>query len=369
MGFRERWAIVDAALGHPWVKWGLRVLAAVGFWDLLGAQLLPKWLAEKMPRFYDVLSYTTGWLPFSAWLWIATLVLAGSAIEYAYRRGKPEPASLTPSRVPLLEAATQTYEQTQGTLVASVAEIRIGNEDRRKGTLTWYCYALADRLSIYGNWPPSRVSEKIEWREIRNRFSFDLHEGALILREHHTKDYYENLEVDAAELRIAITEVRALVPTLKFVWAEDRGKHVHIGKDRSDLFLIVHNLSTTVTAKGVYVVREWMMRTENRKAGGLPQRDEVRLPLQFSAGDTADIEPGGEERYRLCTVVNDTEENAGLLVPSSKNPLGYNAGSGSFQFQVVARAQNASSAPDLYEIEAGPGGLGTTRKTEGTIDV
>jgi hypothetical protein len=310
---------------------------------------------------------------------IATLktVLVGSALAVIVALGfysSPDaqaPAQVGARYLPLLEAATQAYEQTRGTLVATFAEAPIGREDRREGTLTYFCYLLAERLSIYGNWPPSRTREKVDWAALRKRYSFKMRDGALIFQEHYDSGYYENLCVLASELPRALAEIKALSPlTLEFIWPADRALNWYVGEDRTDIFLIVQNPSSAVTATGVHVVREWMMRREHREAGGTPQRDEVRLPLQFGSGNEADIEPGGEQRFRLCSFVNTADDDHTLIVPSIKTVGGYNAGTGTFQFQVRARSRNIASALDLYEIDlAADGGFSTTRKTDATISV
>jgi hypothetical protein len=197
-----------------------------------------------------------------------------------------------------------------------------------------------------------------------------MRDGSLVLEEHGSDRRYENLAVPAGDLPGAIEAIRTLAPTLQFVWPEDRGLNWVIGKEQTDFFLIVRNPSTTSPVMGVYVVREWMMRTEQRLAGGTPQRDEVRLPLQNGSGDTADIEPGGEQRFRLFSIVEAAEDDHALLVPSVRTPGGYKAGVGKWQFQVRARAQNASSETDLYEVDLAPdGGFSVERKTADTIDV
>jgi hypothetical protein len=342
-----------------------------GLW--VGLRWLLKGLAED--RFFSGLNswFDEHW-SLNALLWLTWTALFVGAFVWARRSGTTSASKATASReqtVPLLEAARRAYEQTRGTLVAGVAEARFGDEDRREGTLTWFCYALATRLAIHGNWPPSRVPEEIDWAIVGKRHSFRMRDDALILHEHSGDGYYENLYVLAHELPRALEEIKALSPpALEFVWPEDRALNWHVGKTQTDIFLIVRNPSITVTATGVHVVREWMMRAEHRQAGGTPQRDEVRLPLQFGSGDEVDIEPGGKQRFRLCSIANTTDDDHTLLMPPNRTAGGYNAGIGTFQFQVRARAKNAASAVDLYEIGlATDGGFTTTRKSEDTIDV
>jgi hypothetical protein len=309
------------------------------------------------------------WKTVGIGLAIATVVALGFATSPA---ADQVPAAADGQYLPLIEAATRAYEQTRGTLVATFAEAEITRrEERHESIITYFCYLLGERLSIYGNCPPSRTREEIDWMAIRKQYNFKFRNGALIFERQHSKDHYEKLEVLASELPRALEEIKALSPpVLEFVWPEDRGLNLHVEKTKTNIFLIVRNPSTTITATGVHVVLEWMMRTKYRNAGGTPQRDEVRLPLEYGSGDEADIEPLGKQRFRLCSMVNSEDDEHTLVVPSSHSPAGYNAGTGTFQFQVRAKSRNVASSLDLYEIElSSDGGFTTTRMTKATIDV
>jgi hypothetical protein len=122
-------------------------------------------------------------------------------------------ADIGQQTVSFLDAAKQAYGRTRGTLVAAAAEARIGNEDRKPGTITWICYALADRITIYGYRPPADHSpEKIKWARYKQRYSFRMEGGDLILREHSGDESFEHMYVLAAELPKAIAEVAAISP-------------------------------------------------------------------------------------------------------------------------------------------------------------
>lgn len=141
--------------------------------------------------------------------------LAGLLVYAAFhvgRAGMPRAPGIPRGTVPLLEAATRACEATEGTMVDAFARARIGTEDRRKGTLTYYCYLITNRLTVYGNHPPSRVPRKIDWERDGNRYSFRMRDGALILLEHNGDDYYENLHVLGSELPAALEDIKAVSP-------------------------------------------------------------------------------------------------------------------------------------------------------------
>lgn len=67
--------------------------AALGAYDLFVDQMLPNWLAVHMPKFHEVISYSSGWLPFWAWIIIGLLIVIGACVEYAWRLERPRPTS------------------------------------------------------------------------------------------------------------------------------------------------------------------------------------------------------------------------------------------------------------------------------------
>jgi hypothetical protein len=116
-----------------------------------------------------------------------------------------------PQQLSLVEAATQAYEQTKGTTPAAFAEGSADPETRNEDIITWYCFYLAERLPIYGNQPPSRVSEKINWAAVGKRMNFRFRNGALRLIEtFRDEQYYENLYVDEKDLKGAVEQLKAL---------------------------------------------------------------------------------------------------------------------------------------------------------------
>jgi hypothetical protein len=77
----ERWEIIKAVLSRRWFKIAFVFWTIVGAYDLLGAQILPEFVANKLPRVRDIVGMTTGWLAWWAWGWIGTALLAGAAVE------------------------------------------------------------------------------------------------------------------------------------------------------------------------------------------------------------------------------------------------------------------------------------------------
>jgi hypothetical protein len=81
----KHWQIFSATFGQRWLKWVFGGCSLLGIYDLLLSQFFPKEWAEKSPRFYEVVSMTYGWLPWWAWGWIGTAIIAVAAFEYAVR--------------------------------------------------------------------------------------------------------------------------------------------------------------------------------------------------------------------------------------------------------------------------------------------
>jgi hypothetical protein len=116
-----------------------------------------------------------------------------------------------PKTVPLIEAATRAYEKTRGTLAAEAAE-------RNGGTvITWCCWALWPKLTIYGSWPPSRLPEVVSW-DLRNRYSFELVDGQVGLESRVEQGRFGNLHVDVGELRAAIEALKRLGRSGDSLW-------------------------------------------------------------------------------------------------------------------------------------------------------
>ena len=80
---------LQTAASRPLWKWLLRIWATIGAYDLFGAELASSWLRQRMPTVSDIIAATTGWLPWWAWLWIGTAIIAVSCIEYSVRLSAP----------------------------------------------------------------------------------------------------------------------------------------------------------------------------------------------------------------------------------------------------------------------------------------
>ncbi len=83
--FAKHWEIFTAIFGQRRLKWVGGVWVVLGVYDLALSQFIPKYLAEKWPKAYEVISMTYGWLPWWAWGWIGTALVAVAAFEYAVR--------------------------------------------------------------------------------------------------------------------------------------------------------------------------------------------------------------------------------------------------------------------------------------------
>jgi len=73
-------AVAACNLGVFTVFW-----AAVGAYDLLVSQFVPRENQEKWPKVPEVIGMIFGWLPWWAWGWIGTAIIAIASIEYAVR--------------------------------------------------------------------------------------------------------------------------------------------------------------------------------------------------------------------------------------------------------------------------------------------
>jgi len=109
--------------------------------------------------------------------------------------------------VTLKEAATTAYEETRGTVVATIAEA-----SSRDGVLGYYARALFKGKTLYGNRPPSRKPEAIPGDEYR-RCKISDNQSVLRRRTDNTV-LYENLQIKRSDLSLRIAELRDLCATL-----------------------------------------------------------------------------------------------------------------------------------------------------------
>ena len=109
-------------------------------------------------------------------------------------------ARSAPLMLSLFEAATRAYEQTRGTTVAGFAEIGISKERTSDNILTWYCFYLWQQAPLFGNYPPSRVSEQIDYKEHGNSYDFHVvNNRNVILRDRYTARHFENVHLRVAD--------------------------------------------------------------------------------------------------------------------------------------------------------------------------
>jgi hypothetical protein len=84
-----------SVIAGKWVKWLLGAWALISSYDTFGAQLVPRWLADRWPPLYEAIEMTSGWLPWWAWGWIVTGLVLFAVIEYAARlRSASDPRGL-----------------------------------------------------------------------------------------------------------------------------------------------------------------------------------------------------------------------------------------------------------------------------------
>lgn len=79
----------------PAVLWAL--LALVGTWDSVGAQLVPGSVGKKWPRIYDLVATMSGFLPLWGWVIIALALALFVTAELALRQGKQHVKLVAPS--------------------------------------------------------------------------------------------------------------------------------------------------------------------------------------------------------------------------------------------------------------------------------
>jgi len=78
--------VLKAALNRPLAKFVLWSWALVGVWDTVGAQLLPKELADKLPTIFDVAVMTGDLMSWYWWVIIGLIIAMVFILEYAAQR-------------------------------------------------------------------------------------------------------------------------------------------------------------------------------------------------------------------------------------------------------------------------------------------
>jgi hypothetical protein len=167
----------------------------------VGVALLINW--SRLTQLPEATSDFVRW----AWFGAAMVFFAGAAALFFLPAGRwPLTRRRQPRTIPLIEAATRAYEQTRaaGKLSAGVSEVLSDN------ALTWFCWALWERLELFGKWPPSRISEHIPWQR-HNEFTFAIEGDKVRLCELSGKrKCFEDLHVTTAGFEAAIQKIMAL---------------------------------------------------------------------------------------------------------------------------------------------------------------
>ncbi len=83
---RNRFLFGKVYFERGWVRVVLLFLTLVSLYDLFGAQLISKAQAEKMPRLFDLITRTTGWVPWFWWVIIILSVVIVALFEGDFRR-------------------------------------------------------------------------------------------------------------------------------------------------------------------------------------------------------------------------------------------------------------------------------------------
>ncbi len=107
--------------------------------------------------------------------------------------------------ISLYEAARTAYEHTLDTWGKAAAQIEHNDPDR---IITWFCYHLGPRLTIYGERPPSQVQEAYSIKEQRHDHDFVVVDSAIEARGRHDEGRWINLRVRDDELRIVVRDMK-----------------------------------------------------------------------------------------------------------------------------------------------------------------
>jgi hypothetical protein len=81
----DRLNFVGRALKQRWVRSILVLWAILGAWDQFVSQMLPTEWGARVPNLFRVLALTGDLLPWWGWLLVGVLIVAGAAVEYAFR--------------------------------------------------------------------------------------------------------------------------------------------------------------------------------------------------------------------------------------------------------------------------------------------
>jgi hypothetical protein len=110
--------------------------------------------------------------------------------------------AVTSTRVPLVEAATRSLEQTEHTVIPSFDKMFDHSPD---GRLKWHCNFLWERAPIYGVQHPSRKIKEFRWAKCRHTFNMKVEGGIPFLQHQYEKQTrVESLEIEEEDLKRGI---------------------------------------------------------------------------------------------------------------------------------------------------------------------
>lgn len=82
----KRWQTIASIFRPAWVKWAAGLWFLISTYDTIVAQFIPISWAQHAPNAYGILSVTSGYLPYWAWLLILATIVVIASLEYAFRR-------------------------------------------------------------------------------------------------------------------------------------------------------------------------------------------------------------------------------------------------------------------------------------------
>jgi hypothetical protein len=92
---RARFDIFQDIADRPWFRvfgliWSVFgiIWVVAGAWDLILSQFVPEEYSRHLPKLYQMVGITAGWLSLGVWLMLGALLVIGGAVEWAFRHKK-----------------------------------------------------------------------------------------------------------------------------------------------------------------------------------------------------------------------------------------------------------------------------------------
>jgi hypothetical protein len=234
--FQERAAMARKILNRPLVKAAVAAWAVITAYDTLLSQFFPEDWAKKAPKMRELVSATSGWLPWWAWLLVLAAIIVFASFEYAVRNARSShsvrPASehdklptfepdtdsrqFTQSVYPihgetwscLLRVADQARRVTEGTELAFAAQDY--GTGSRADVLAFYAGKLSEQAELHGVMPPSLRSERITQRWPDN-ISFHVNGGQMDSTDPRSgKELYRFIHMYTADVGPALAKIQKL---------------------------------------------------------------------------------------------------------------------------------------------------------------